>query len=688
MRMPLALLILLLCQLLLPIQSIATETKRYSITLASSLKPITQDQFPATSFLKNFHVYTSKFTKDDKVWFRLRLGFFESVSTARPVLKQLRKTYSDAWINRVSGAEFKLAQSSRVGGKSSPTTTSPVSKAVTTASHAKTIDGAALLTEARKKLTDGETVEALTIVTRIQRSLMALAVAGHQPEAEQVQLAMELQGVSEERLGKVTKAMSIYRQYLTKYKEGDDVERVKQRLAVLETATAPAQKAMNKFEEKDKRKFEWNGSFSQFSSRDIRFLDNGDQEIRSLLFNDLGLNSRLQTESVDIRTQLDTSYRYTFNDDHTTDSIYRLSTLFADINARNIGASARLGRQSSSTGGVLGRFDGVSLSYRGSPRWKYNLVAGYPVDLSSSSFIDEKDRSFTGLSVDMGTFAKTWDLSLFGIDQSINGITDRQAVGGEVRYSDRNRSHLLLLDYDTSYSVVNTAVFLSNWFLPNQTNINFIVDTRSIPVMATTNALFGRTESGIDELLAIMSEREVRQLARGRTSRSYSTTLGVSRPIADKYQINGEISAYEQTDTAASGTPGDINFVDAIDNGGTQYSGSLTLIGSSMFKKGDISLIGLRYFNTDFAITRSFNMNVRYPLTNAWRLSPSLSLDYRNSINSVKQLTIRPSFRVDYRWLSNITFDAELSVLNVQDIEGGFGDDTDVFFELGYRVDF
>jgi hypothetical protein len=201
--------------------------------------------------------------------------------------------------------------------------------------------------------------------------------------------------------------------------------------------------------------------------------------------------------------------------------------------------------------------------------------------------------------------------------------------------------------------------------------------------MATTNALIGRTETSIDELLAIMSEDEIRQLARDRTSRSYSATLGVSHPLTEKYQLNFEASAYDQTDTVASGG------VPAVESGATQYSYALTMIGSSVFKQGDISILGLHYADTGVAETSTVNLNVRYPLTNAWRVGPSLVMDYRNSHTGVDQLTTRPAVRIDYRWLSNISFDAELSLLNITELgSGGVGDSTDVFFELGYRVDF
>jgi len=659
----------------------AEKTARYGITMVSSLNPIRADELPDADLLKKYHIYTTQFTKGDQLWYRLRAGFFASYSEASSALNDIRGRYDDAWINKVSDSEYKLALANRIV---SDEQAKPVVKQTEAKSVSPPIndEGERLIAAAREKLTGGDTAAALPLLNKVLTLLQADADAGREPQLRQARLALELLGVTQERLGQVKTAMATYKSYLSRYKEGPDADRVRQRLAVLETATAPARKAMPEFKEKT-RELEWSGSFSQFSSRDIRYLDGGGTDISSQLFNDLGISSRYQGEAVDIRTQFDTSYRYTFNADNSTDDQLRLSTLFADFNARNFDGSARIGRQSSSRGGVLGRFDGVSLSYRALPRWKYNLVAGYPVELSSTSVINETDRHFAGLRIDMGTFAKAWDISLFGIDQMISGITDRQAVGGELRYSNRKRSHLILLDYDTSYHVVNSILALSNWFLPSQTSINLVLDSRTVPVMATSNALIGRTETSIDELLAVMSEDEVRQLARDRTSRSYSATLGVSHPLSEKYQLNAEVSAYNQTDTKASGG------VQAVSGGAMQYYYSVTMIGSSVFKQGDISILGIRYADTDVAKTSSVNLNVRYPLTNAWRIGPSLVVDYRNSIFGVDQITTRPSVRIDYRWLSNISFDAQLSLLNISELgSNATGDTTDVFFELGYRVDF
>jgi len=54
------------------------------------------------------------------------------------------------------------------------------------------------------------------------------------------------------------------------------------------------------------------------------------------------------------------------------------------------------------------------------------------------------------------------------IEQQVDGILDRRSVGGEARYFDPVKSLLSYVDYDVSYSQLNTFLMLGNWILPNQ----------------------------------------------------------------------------------------------------------------------------------------------------------------------------------------------------------------------------
>ena len=433
---------------------------------------------------------------------------------------------------------------------------------------------------------------------------------------------------------------------------------------------------------KPRDQVKWNGSFSQFSSREILTYEDGTTQNVNVLINNLGTEGRYQDENIGVRTNFDSTYRYTIYDDNSIANEWRLSSLHLAFNFKKPKADLIMGRQVASSGGVLGRFDGIWLSHRFSPRWRYSIYAGYPVDLFGVLPIDEMDRHFAGISLDMGRFANNWDFNLFGISQMINGIVDRQAVGGEIRFSNHKRSHFLLFDYDVSYATVNTFVLSSNWILPARFIFNLLLDSRTIPTLATSSALWGRPESGIDELLAIMTEKEVRQLARDRTTRGKTVTIGISRPFGNNYQLSAEFTRFHQTDMIASGG------VAAIDYGGIQNIAKLTFLGSGIFKQGDLSIISLRHSSSDVASTNSFDMNVRYPLTRAWRAGPTLLIERVNNRSAIDTLMIKPSLGIDYRWLSNITFDASLSLVHINVIDPSGNDSNDMFFRLGYRYDF
>lgn len=444
------------------------------------------------------------------------------------------------------------------------------------------------------------------------------------------------------------------------------------------SAPAPTRKKPVKAREQVR----WNGSFSQFSRREMLRYNDGTTQTINVLINNLGAEGHYQDKDVAVRTNFDSTYNYTVYDDHTIDNEWRLSSLHLAFNLKHSNTDLILGRQFANSGGVLGRFDGIWLGQRVSPRWRISIYAGYPVDLFGVLPIDETDRHFAGISFDMGRFANTWDFNLFAISQQINGIVDRQAIGGEIRFSNRKRSHLLLLDYDTSYNSVNTFVLSSNWVLPARFTFNLLLDSRTIPTLATSNALWGRPESGIDELLMIMTEDEIRQLARDRTTRGNTITVGLSRPIGNNYQLTTEFTRFDQTDMIASGG------VAAIDYGGVQNIAKLTFIGSGMFKKGDLSIISLRHTSSDTISANSLDMNVRYPLTRAWRTGPTLYIERANNRASLDTLTIKPSLGIDYRWLNNITFDVSLSYVYINVTDPGGNDSRDTLFRLGYRYDF
>jgi hypothetical protein len=434
------------------------------------------------------------------------------------------------------------------------------------------------------------------------------------------------------------------------------------------------------------------GSFSQFYDRDESSTDfTGTTVNRSSLSSDLDLNTRLRNDSWDIHTLFLGGFEKDFRDESDDES--RVSALYIDILDRRRRIDLRVGRQSRSTGGVLGRFDGGLLSYQLFPKMGINAVGGYPVESSTKNL--DTDKNLYGLSIDLGTFAQYWDLNTYYIRQEAEGIKDREAVGGEVRYFHPNVSVFSLVDYDISYSELNLLLLSGNMIFPDRTTLNLSVDYRKSPLLTTTNAIIGQTaipgqenvESVADLLdlgLTVGNEDEARELAQDRTAESKSLLVGVSRPLNDKFQISADFTASKLTGTKASGG------VEAVPGTGTDYFYSTQLIGSNLIKEGDIAILGLRYADTGSADTVSLNLNTRYPITRSFRFNPRFDVSYRdNKDDDGEQITFRPSLRMEYVWRRRYHLE----------LEGGaefsdekLTDDTEerdsYFWSIGYRVDF
>jgi hypothetical protein len=505
------------------------------------------------------------------------------------------------------------------------------------------------------------------------------------PDHPYRQDALEYLGVARERKRQLAHAIREYQRYLSLYPEGEGADRVRQRLAGLTTATERPKTGPRRASVKRKdRPWEVYGGFSQYYLRNENTLDNDANIVtQSAVSSDLDVTARKRSDSYDIQSRFTGSYLYDFLEDGPGNES-SVSSLYIDARDRVHDVAMRLGRQSRNTGGVLGRFDGLLLGYQLTDWLTINGVAGFPV-VSTRDQVDT-DRQLYGISADLGTFANAWDFNTFFIEQQVDGILDRRAIGGEARFFDATRSLLTFVDYDISYESLNTVIFLGTWTLPDQTTLNATVDYRNSPILTTSNALQGQIVRNIDDLLDSLSEDEIRQLAEDRTAEYTTVTLGASHPFSERIQLSGDVTLTNLSDSDASGG------VEAIPGTGNEYIYNLQLIGSGLIKSGDISIGGLRYSNLDAADIYSASLNTRYPVNNAWRVNPRVRFDYReNERDDSTQWIAVPSLRMDYRLSRRYRFEfeggAEWSTRKLPDLPDD-EDTSSYFINLGYRVDF
>jgi tetratricopeptide (TPR) repeat protein len=496
--------------------------------------------------------------------------------------------------------------------------------------------------------------------------------------------ALEYLGVAREKKKQLAHAKNIYEQYLKRYPKGEDTDRVRQRLlAMISASDIPKEKLRDVAQTKTKKtKWQIFGGISQNYNNNVTVSDTSGRNItQDELRSDLDVSAQLRAHDYDIKARFTGGYTNKFqgsNDEQ------RLSSFYVDTKDKIRGASVRLGRQSRTTGGVLGRFDGIFGDYQVKEKIKVNVVAGYPVDSSRDVKI-VSERYFYGISADIGTINKAWDFNIFAINQENDGFTDRQAIGGEARYFDTQKSFFTLVDYDVHFDELNLFIFNSRWTLSDKTTANINYDYRNSPILTTRNALTGQTVTHLQELLNIFPRSTIFDLAKDRTAQSQSLFAGISHQLNKQFQLNGDIRLSKLTDTKTSGG--------VIASAGTDLEKeySLQLTGTSLFKEGDLLLLTTSYSDLTTSDSTTVTLNTRYPLTSKLRINPRMRYRYRdNHINSSTQETYSPSLQLTYRVYRNFQLEAETAA----DWEKTtLADGTEewiknYFFLLGYRYDF
>lgn len=512
------------------------------------------------------------------------------------------------------------------------------------------------------------------------------------PPNPQTQEAQEMIGLARERNGEPAKAKAEYDLYLKLYPEGESAERVRQRLAnlappVAATATSGEKRALRKRQEISETSVY--GSFSQFYYHGASHVDtttvtaptiteksnltNVDQ---SALISNLDLTARMRSGDYDNRIVIrDTNTYDALNKTKTGD---RLTAAYAELKDKQLDYGGRFGRQPGNAGGVLGRFDGLSLNWQYAPQWRLNAIAGRPAENTLAT-----KRQFAGASLDMGAFAERWNTALYLFNQTADGITDRRALGGEVRYFDANSSLYSLVDYDIYFRALNTFLMQGNWQSSAGTSYNLLLDRRKTPSLQITNALTGETTTSIKTLLETRSEAEIKQLAEMRTQDSTMLSVGLTHPWNTTWQVGGDIRMTNVSAMPASGT------LPATPSTGNEFAYTLQAIGSNIFSLRDVTVLSASQLDGNTYSGQSFSVSNRTTLQEKWTVDASLRL-YRQKDNLDTKLTrISPTLKVAYQWKERISFEAE-GGMEINDTESPTLQERTnrKFYSVGYRWDF
>jgi tetratricopeptide (TPR) repeat protein len=650
----------------------------YVINLQSSREPVGSALVAGVSVKQGQHLYVSTTTIAGVTWYRLRLGFFAGEDEASAALTGLVASFPRAWIGRAEADEVQNAASLAVERGGVGTEGPKTEVAGTSATSTTTVAGAALPPERLEELRAAArtALVAADYETAIRDYTRLLEEPGdHRAEAR------ENLGIAREKNGQAARAAAEYRQFLADYPESETASRVRQRLNNLVAGTPPERL---RSEQAEARRWDVTTGLTQYYYRNVDRLDQDQPELTTFsgLLTDLDVIVRHRGESVNMLGRL------SINDLHDmlgeskggAGDRQRTSYAYYDIADAQNDWSVRVGRQSLHNWGVLGRFDGVHGTYQLADQRRLHVMMGYPVESTLDGL--KTDRKFIGAAVDFDNVVGRWGFSPYVQSQQIDGMSDRQAIGVEARYFDDTRSLTTMLDYDTLYSKINTALVFGTWRLKNRIMLTGLYDERTS--LFTRNALIGQPVSAFDELLASYTEEQIRQIARDRTTTSRTTTFGMSMPLGERLQLNADVT------TLDIGPSVDSAGVAALPGTGQQIYYSGTLVVSSLFGHRDVNVLNLRYGEAPDFTTTLLTWDTRVPIGKRLRINPRVRFGVWEGVQTgVRRETVTPSLRLLWNAPRRYRLELEFGRENiVRTSSAPELDSTDKFLNLGYRADF
>ncbi|RZS58228.1 tetratricopeptide repeat protein [Sphaerotilus mobilis] len=646
------------------------------IVLQSSTDPNLQLNVPVPKQLQSLDVNTATRVVDGQTRHEIHLGPFADVAEARRALEIARARFPGAAIVTLPAAPAPTAQAA-------PGV--PVNVEATAAT---------LLAEARAANQAGDTASALDRLNRL------LDLPPNRASRE----AQELIGLVRLNAGDTARARREFETFLKLYPTGPDSQRVAARLAALPaetaaTAEAPRKQAATTTVNGSAGLYYYGG---QSKVRSEEFRDSPISGLPELTQNPTltGTDQKLAIGTFDLNYRhrsTEQDLRFVFRDSYTADlmpgrtSRNKLSALYVDHKSFERGTSIRLGRQSPTGGGVLGRFDGATAGYTFAPKWKVNAVAGRPTDK-----LQQTKRSFGGLSVDADALTPNVSGSLYGIQQNIDGLVDRRAIGSDLRYFNGGTFVSGSLDYDTILRAVNIAALQGTWQQLDAegnagTTVNFLLDRRSQPILMLGNALFFQDPNGgaipvrMSDALALRDLDTLRSYVRTTTAYSNQAQLGVTTPLNERWQIGGDIRMTRVGAIAAVPALG----LPAQPATGAIWSLGGQLIGSNLYSIRDTHVFNLTAQRGATFSGQLFMYNNLSALNEQWSVEPSLQVYRQSDDSGVKLARIKPGLRVSWRVDPGVTLEsaADYELSKITTTTGNENTDR-VFYYLGGRYDF
>ena len=510
------------------------------------------------------------------------------------------------------------------------------------------------------------------------------------------QEAQELIGLAWERAANLARARTEYELYLKLFPKGEGADRVTQRLASLEggspsaapsAAAAPAPAVSGASGAKGRA---FSGSVAQYyyggvarSQSLVSVIAGVDQQTlsrttQSAIVTSADLNARFNQPDAETRLVVRGTGASNLSSESRNSSL--LSSAYVDYRRVESGLGLRVGRQSAISGGLIGLFDGASMVVPVRRGLKVDLMAGVP----ANALVSAPAQRLAAAMLEIDGLAEGWGGNVYLLGQTVEGVTNRRAVGAEVRYSADTYSAYSLFDYDINFKTLNALTLQGSAQLPAQTTLTLYLDNRKAPSLQLTNALITTGQSSLKDYLAGHSLDEARAAALGITARARQGLVSLSRPLSERWQVSVDLR-YSQIGALPA-----VGLFDATPATGAQLGASAQLTGSNLYSTRDISTLSASVTHTPmFNGTQLSYNNLTGFRDNDLTLEPSVRLYSQKSNDGLKLTRVTPGLRASYRVSRRASVIGE-SIVEFSNSDGPSGHDNtrSLFFTVGYRYEF
>lgn len=499
--------------------------------------------------------------------------------------------------------------------------------------------------------------------------------------------ALEFLGVAYERDFKMAFAKKYYRLFLIKYSDHSKAARVKQRLTALlgiESLSNDNSKSLNKGnKQKKKSRNNTRGSLSTSYRKSDLVNDVGERrETLSLVGTDIDIRGNYQLNNNNIKVRLSAGhYQDLINNGKATSD--RLSYLNVRWESKDGDYKVDVGRQRNRKKGLFNRFDGAVFSYNFNKDQTLNFYTGAPVSSSKILSLDP-ERRFVGVSFDWEKLFENIDASIFLLNQTIGSLTDRRALGSEVKYVNQRTSAFALFDYDIFHSELNALLLSGSFSTEQKTRFSWSLNQRKSPYISTRNALIGQPADSLEELQNLfLTDDEILDLAIDRTLESRSASFQISQPISKNYEISANLNWLDLSGAPASGGVPEI-----INRDGQTYF-NIYLRGSKLYSSSDTNQLGFRISKLATSDIWSAYISSQYRWKRHWNFTGKLRYDNRSNDNGSGQQSISPSFRFQYQNNDHFVYTELGAILYTNQIVNFRDLSTDIYYlYLGYQFYF